>query len=79
MSLAERLVLLHVGSTAVLLAVLGLVTAVRHVVERLGRRGEPTAPVPAAATQVVRSLETRAVDRRPSGEPRVAGATRRSS
>lgn len=84
MSLAERLVLLHVGSTAALLVLLALVTVARRGVEAWTDRRQPTvaespAASPVLAHQVVRVVEPRAGSRRGSGRPQVAGGLSRSS
>lgn len=81
-SLAERLVVLHLGSTAVLLVLLSVVTAVRHAWEAVAARRRPvTAQVqgPVLPQQVVVAIEPRVIDLRPSRQPSVAGAAHRTS
>ncbi len=82
MSLVERLVLLHVGSTAALLVLLALVTVARRGVEAwTARRSAAVGPAasPPLAHQVVRVVEPRAGSRAGLGQPQVAGALSRSS
>ena len=82
MSLAERLVLLHVGSTAALLVLLALVTVARRGVEAWTDRRSPAgrpAASPPLAHQVVRVVEPRPASRSGLRQPQVAGALSRSS
>ncbi len=75
----ETLVLLHVSSTAALLLLLGVVIALQRGKASLAARRPARAPARASEQQVVLGLDPRAVSRRVSPEPGVAGAVRRSS
>ena len=79
MSLLELLVLLHVGSTAALLLLLGGVIAVQRGLASLRAHRPAPAPARASEQQAVMGLDLRAADRRLSHEPGVAVAARRSS
>ena len=78
MSLLELLVVLHLGSTAGLLVVLGVVIALQRA-RSLVARGPAAAPAQASEHQVVLGLDPRPADRRLVREPGVTGAARRSS
>jgi hypothetical protein len=78
-SLLEKLVLMHVGSTAALLLLLGVVIALQRGTASFAARRPAGAPARASGQQVVLGLDPRAAERRPSHEPGVAGAARRSS
>ena len=79
MSLLELLVVLHVGSTAALLLVLGVVMTLQRAGASLAARRPSRARAQESEQQVVLGLDPRAADRRLVREPGVAGAARRSS
>ena len=80
MSLLELLVVLHVGSTAALLLVLGVVMTLQRAGATLvmARRASRARALE-SEQQVSLGLDPRAADRRLVREPGVAGAARRSS